>query len=584
MVMANRERSDLSPPRPWQRYLLPPYSKYLMTLLVVLVATVSWFGFSPDGRKLASMDGSTLQKWVETVRQEFQDPQRKQPRGVTEMFMSPDGKIVYSQSRSEAYLWNMRTGTWFGSFPVAEGSGGDPCFSSDSKLIANADSTGSVHVWNVETQKEIKQFAPDEDMGPSHLDGMNCHFSADMKTMAALGLPGGMDQPVPVLIWDAETGELLTRRKLPIHTLGCFSSDNKLLALILTEFHPNLGENEVEEGKFTGPRTRTTVTHHLSVQDADSGRTLFKLSSVIFQLAFSPDGKTLMGRRQKLGNHAPSIYEICVWEVATGKERMSFATEGNSPFSASNDRRRIAELSSAGLLHECHVYDSVTGREIYFKTPGGGLNGFSCTAISPDGMTLLTGMDDGTIRKHTLPPKKDTAIRGSEYGPQELSNLWTDLAGPDAGKAHVAIWRLIAMPSKSVPFLTEHLQPASDDVAKTVQRCIADLDNSSFATREAAQKELVRLYFDAAPALQVALDKKPSLEVRHRLETILGSAWQDQPSETLAQLRAIEILEYIGNPAARQSLEILAQGAPGARLTQEAMASLERLSRSPRSN
>jgi hypothetical protein len=41
-------------------------------------------------------------------------------------------------------------------------------------------------------------------------------------------------------------------------------------------------------------------------------------------------------------------------------------------------------------------------------------------------------------------------------------------------------------------------------------------------------------------------------------------------------LRAIEVLEQAGTPQARQELERLAGGAAGARMTQEAKASLER--------
>ena len=49
--------------------------------------------------------------------------------------------------------------------------------------------------------------------------------------------------------------------------------------------------------------------------------------------------------------------------------------------------------------------------------------------------------------------------------------------------------------------------------------------------------------------------------------------------ERLRPLRAIEALEHIGNSEAQELLKKLSQGAPEARLTQEAKASLERLSK-----
>jgi hypothetical protein len=51
------------------------------------------------------------------------------------------------------------------------------------------------------------------------------------------------------------------------------------------------------------------------------------------------------------------------------------------------------------------------------------------------------------------------------------------------------------------------------------------------------------------------------------------------PSESLRPFRALEVLEHLGTPEAQQVLESLAQGAPEARLTQEAKASLERLAK-----
>jgi hypothetical protein len=45
----------------------------------------------------------------------------------------------------------------------------------------------------------------------------------------------------------------------------------------------------------------------------------------------------------------------------------------------------------------------------------------------------------------------------------------------------------------------------------------------------------------------------------------------------LRDLRAVEVLEHIGTPKARQVLRTLARGAPAARLTREAKASLQRI-------
>jgi len=67
--------------------------------------------------------------------------------------------------------------------------------------------------------------------------------------------------------------------------------------------------------------------------------------------------------------------------------------------------------------------------------------------------------------------------------------------------------------------------------------------------------------------------EKPPLEVQRRVESLLTKLEQT----SVRSLRAVEVLEYIGSPEAKNVLETLATGAEGARLTKEAKASLERL-------
>jgi hypothetical protein len=84
----------------------------------------------------------------------------------------------------------------------------------------------------------------------------------------------------------------------------------------------------------------------------------------------------------------------------------------------------------------------------------------------------------------------------------------------------------------------------------------------------------------AEPSLREALAGQPSLEARRRIERLLdrlGTPSALLPEEARS-LRAVEVLEYVGSPAAREVLGRLARGAPHARLTQEARASLKRLS------
>jgi len=124
--------------------------------------------------------------------------------------------------------------------------------------------------------------------------------------------------------------------------------------------------------------------------------------------------------------------------------------------------------------------------------------------------------------------------------------------------------------------------PAAGLSEESLARLLAALDGSNFAARQSAQKELEKLGEPAAPACRKALAGKPSLDFRRRLEALLERQAREarHPSpERLRDLRAVEVLERMGTPEAQRVLRIVAAGAPGAWLTREARASLERLAR-----
>ena len=129
----------------------------------------------------------------------------------------------------------------------------------------------------------------------------------------------------------------------------------------------------------------------------------------------------------------------------------------------------------------------------------------------------------------------------------------------------------------ALAILKERMRPVQVEQQR-VNRLIDDLDSARFAVRAKASDELGKLGSLAGPALRKALAARPPLEARQRLEQLLNKL--DGPitsPETLQMLRALEVLERIGTPEARQILLSLAKGAPEAALTQEAKASLERL-------
>jgi hypothetical protein len=108
-------------------------------------------------------------------------------------------------------------------------------------------------------------------------------------------------------------------------------------------------------------------------------------------------------------------------------------------------------------------------------------------------------------------------------------------------------------------------------------------EDGVFGVRPAAILNLGRLEELAEPALRKAAADSASPEVRRRAEALLARLESAVPGAgTIQALRAVEVLERIGRPDARQLLQRLAAGAPEALLGREAKGALERLrSRSP---
>jgi hypothetical protein len=123
--------------------------------------------------------------------------------------------------------------------------------------------------------------------------------------------------------------------------------------------------------------------------------------------------------------------------------------------------------------------------------------------------------------------------------------------------------------------LNKRLRSALRANAQQVAPWLTNLASDRFAVRQKATDELEKFGEQAEAALRTKLTQKPLLEVRHRIEQLLTRI--DHSPALLQALRAVEVLEHIGNAEAKKVLETLASGGEGARLTTKAKASLARL-------
>jgi hypothetical protein len=260
-----------------------------------------------------------------------------------------------------------------------------------------------------------------------------------------------------------------------------------------------------------------------------------------------------------------------VWELATGKLRFRSA-EAAALVICSPDSRVLAADGGATI----RLLDLRTGKE--FRRLKGHQAEVEALAFTRDGKCLISGSADSTALVWGGAALSPPAVKIEEQNAERLAELWSALANKTTAEAFQAAAELVASPKGAVALLAERVKPIAAPDAKQLSKRIADLDNDNFDVRESASTELGRLGELARPALEEARKSK-SPETRRRVEELLNRLKPDGslPAEDLRQLRALEVLEKINTPEARQLLHVLSRGAEGAWLTREAKTTLERL-------
>lgn len=311
------------------------------------------------------------------------------------------------------------------------------------------------------------------------------------------------------------------------------------------------------------------------VLDASTARLLAELQREhpISYPVFAADGRSV--------SVALSDNRLCVREAASNKDRLRIPLPKQShlsanPLALSPDGCFLA-CSSYGEGSSVQVFSAATGKLLaHWRTKEGASQ---AVAFSPDSRLLASGGFDGTLLLWKVPESDGLPDRLS---PEEAATFWQALAEDDAARANRALAGLAAAPTQAVPLIRQRFPTAwKTPDAKTLSRLIVELDDDSFAVRERATRELAEAGADAADALHAALANNLSPEARRRIKPLVDRLQKGSNPKRLRALRAIEVLERIGSPPAKELLHDLAGQPLSDELKEEVQASLRRLGAKP---
>jgi RNA polymerase sigma factor (sigma-70 family) len=517
------------------------------------------FAFSSDGMLVARRDSRWNAYVWETATGRPLHPVDVHDSPVTALAVSPDGKSVASTDGCGYRLWDITTGRHRQFIPTPRGVTA-PVFTPDGRGLVKADQyeVGMRLLSDVATGKVVPAYRADA----KRFSCLAC--SPDRRTLLA----GQRDGQVS--LWDAVTGKLLRQFQVCSYYMD---EDGK----------PRV--NAPSEVLCT-PDGRAMIVlgnGRVTFRSMASGKEIVRCESSDqpgeddLSLALSPDGRTLAGAGHR------NTGQIRLWESATGKQRLRFAQKYAflNCVAFSPDGTFVV---TGGDDTTVRFWDPATGEELgqltgHSKSTGIWSGGITALAFTPDGQHLISAGRDTTLLvwpRATWPERRRRPV--AELSAKELEKLWAALGEPDAPSAYRAIQALASAPMAATTAIRARLQPALAPDPQRLSRLVADLDAPTFAARQQALKELEQLNNLAEAALRRVLAKQPPLELRQRAEQLLEKL--DGPvtqSEQLQALRAVEVLEHIGTPEARQVLARLAEGAEGARLTRDAKAALDRL-------
>jgi len=535
--------------------------------------------FTDDGKTLTAAVAGAIYRW-DTVTGKTLTPEAADS-SVASIFVTPDGsRVITCGQYGEAHIWDGKSGKHLRRFPV--GRRGTLTMSPDGRFLAwpvrdeSAQFTypqtpnwiydGSrIRLYDIAADRFVDRFPAFK--GDAH----NLAFTSDGKKLVTADGYGGWvqtwhndakkvvtedDNGGRVRVWNFESGK--EERSFALVTAALKKKSYRLAetqlsaagkAVVVTYVEDTGGVHDLGKG-LAGP------PHETRVWDVATGTELPKFDGDNLA-AFSYDGRFVLTR----GNNS-------VWEMATGKRVAALAADPMVYIRAADFSPDGRYLAIAVPEDRIQIWEVATWtKRTEFKGNG---DHYITLTFGPNGQ-LYTGHHDTTVLVWDLrPPHVADSV--------SLESAWNDLATREASASFQSEGRFSTASADTVKLFAEKIQPATVLDLKQIQRWLTDLGNNEFAVREAASQALCGLDHRAIPYLENTLKTATSAEVRERANKILEHHRRTPlTAEQLRQIRAVTLLERIGDGDSKKLLKNWADGPASALLTEEAAAALKRL-------
>lgn len=533
--------------------------------------------FTPDGKTLitgGSRSKRPLRFWNVQTGKEIHHSIHVP--WVSELALSPNGKILAVSTDRCIRLWNLQTGKELHP-PVGHQSPvSKMAFSPDRKILASASSDWTVQLWDVSTGR-IRNVVRNHTAPVSSVS-----FSPNGQFLAA----GDLAQTIR--IYDVATGKQIRKLggKIGMVVSLDFSPNGK--RLVSGEWEGSLRLWDVSTGKQLFQAQVHAEQARIEATFADRGKVIFVRGCGMLRMYDARSGKLL---RNLGGEENRFAHDAAICTTLDQRTIISSSPEGKAAIRESSTGRLLRQLpvniykiNPLAVSPDGHLLANSEG--LWELTSGAlccpsGTKGSwaESMAFSQDGRMLAVALNDATILLYdiaSLLGNRGTVSR--PLSPESLQRLWTALGQKEASQGYRALWSFVAAPRQGVAFLKQRLSPVAPVGPEGIQKLISSLEDDQFSVREDATERLAKIGELAQPALLKRLAKPISLDGKIRVRKLLKLLHRPiPPGDQLRTLRSILALEQIGSKTAMALLKRLSSGASASLITQEAKAALERL-------